>query len=208
MARLVKGAKVFEKNDVTESRVKALSDSGELARYKVIHFATHGLAVPEFPELSALVLSQLKKGNAGEDGYLRMGEIAQLKLQADFVNLSACETGLGKVYGGEGIVGLTQSFLISGANGVSASLWTVNDRSTMIFMVGVYQLVNEKGMSFAKAMTEMKRAFIRGEITTDSYDSKTGKIKFSTSEPKPTKAKFQSYSNPFYWAPFVYYGRN
>jgi len=56
-----------------------------------------------------------------------MKEISDLDIKADFFNLSACETGLGKIYGGEGMVGLTQSFLIAGANGLSVSLWQVAD---------------------------------------------------------------------------------
>ena len=105
-------------------------------------------------------------------------EIAELDIQADFVNLSACETGLGKIYGGEGVVGLTQSFLVAGANALSVSLWQVADESTMEFMVGMYRLVRDAGMRYDEAMTAMKRSFIKGKI----------------------------YSQPFYWAPFVYYG--
>ena len=101
--------------------------------YKVIHFATHGMVVPEVPELSALVLSQ-NKTDSTEDNYLRADEISQLKLNADFVALSACETGLGKNYKGDGVVGLTQSFMIAGANSLAVSLWQVADESTSIFM--------------------------------------------------------------------------
>jgi CHAT domain-containing protein len=107
-----------------------------------------------------------------------MKEIVELNINADFVNLSACETGLGKIYGGEGVVGLTQSFLVAGANGLSVSLWQVADESTMELMVGMYRLVKEKGLSYDRAITEMKREFIRSN----------------------------KYSDPFYWAPFVYYG--
>jgi CHAT domain-containing protein len=64
------------------------------------------LVDPEIPELSALVLSRVEEREHQEDGYLRMGEIVNLDLEAEFVNLSACETGLGKLYGGEGVVGL------------------------------------------------------------------------------------------------------
>jgi len=72
-----------------------------------------------------------------------------------------------------------QSFLVAGANGLSVSLWKVDDTSTMEFMVGMYKKVSENGMSYDKAITEMKREYIR-----------SGK-----------------YSTPFYWAPFVYYGK-
>jgi tetratricopeptide (TPR) repeat protein len=163
---------------VSEQAVKDLSKSGELKKYKIIHFATHGLVIPDYPELSALVLSLSAKINNKEDGYLQSGEIAGLNLNADFVNLSACETGLGKIYGGEGIVGLTQSFLIAGANGVSVSLWQVADESTMMFMSEFYKLVHEKQMSYYEAESEVKRMFI----------------------------KDKKFSNPFFWAPFVYYG--
>jgi len=120
----------------------------------------------------------LTKQELNEDGYLTMKEIAMLDINADFVNLSACETGLGKIYGGEGVVGLTQSFLVAGANGLSVSLWQVADESTMKFMIGVYRLVQEKGIGYDRVITEMKRTFLGKE----------------------------SYSSPFYWAPFVYYG--
>ena len=163
------------KEMVSESNVKSMA----LSNYKIVHFATHGIVVPEIPELSAIVLNQI--GNTTEDGYLTMVEIQNLKFNADFVNLSACETGLGRIYGGEGVVGLTSAFLLSGANGVSASLWQVADESTMEFMTGVYQLMKD-GKSPVSASTDMKRKFISGSI-------------------KP------EYRHPFYWAPFVYYGK-
>jgi CHAT domain-containing protein len=179
IGELAPEAKVLSAFEVDESVIKRMSDQGELKRYGVVHFATHGLVVPQVPELSALVLSQLNNRSDGEDGYLRMDEIAQLDLEADFVNLSACETGLGKIYGGEGVVGLTQSFLVGGANGLSVSLWQVADESTMEFMVGLYRLVYQQGMPYSRAITEMKRRFVNSS----------------------------RYSSPFFWAPFVYYGK-
>lgn len=180
--RLVEGAKIYTGANVTESKIKKLSETGELAKYKVLHFATHGLVLPEMPELSAIVLSQFKDEKNGEDGYLRMGEIAELNIKADFVNLSACKTGLGKIYGGEGVVGLTQSFLLAGANAISVSLWSVEDVSTSQFMAAIYNLVEKKGMEYNDAMAEVKRQFIRGDFGNE-------------------------YRAPFYWAPFVYYGK-
>lgn len=183
IGKLVSGARVVTGDQVTEHVVKQLSNTGDLADYQVIHFATHGLVVPEMPELSAIVLSQFKNEQDGEDGYLRMGEIEKLKINADLVTLSACETGLGKIYGGEGVVGLTQSFLIAGANGLSVSLWQVADLSTSKFMVSMYGLVEQENTGFDQTINEIKRKFIRGDFGDD-------------------------YRAPYYWAPFVYYGNS
>ncbi len=178
IGEIYEDAVLVQGTEVSEARIKDMSESGFLRRFKVLHFATHGAVVPQAPELSALVLSLSGEKEDSEDGYLTMREITELDLNADFVNLSACETGLGKLYGGEGVVGLTQAFLIAGANGLSVSLWQVADESTMLFMAGLYRIVKEQGLTYSQAMTEMKRKFL------------------STKE----------YRHPFFWAPFVYYG--
>jgi CHAT domain-containing protein len=176
---LMEDAVIYTGDMVTKTNFQEMSKRGDLQKYKVIHLATHGLVTPEAPELSAVVFSQFKNPRPGDDGYLRAGEILGLALKADFVNLSACETGLGKLYSGEGVVGLTQSFLIAGANGLSVSLWSVADESTTEFMAGMYTLVTKKGMTYDRAMVEMKRRFIA----------------------------HTKWNNPYYWAPFVYYGK-
>ena len=177
--KLFVGSKIITGKNVTEANLKSLSKSGDLKKYRVLHFATHGLVVPDVPELLSIVLSLFKNPKDNEDGYLTMKEILKLVLECEFVNLSACETGLGKITGGEGIVGLTQSFLLSGANGIFVSLWQVADNSTMVFMVGLYKLVKEKEIGYREASIEMKRKFI----------------------------KDKEFASPYYWAPFVYYGR-
>ena len=127
---------------VSEARLKALSRAGILREFETLHFATHGLTVAEAPELSALVLAEAgRAGEQGEDGYLSVEEISRLDLQPDFVNLSACDSGLGRIYGGEGPVGLTQAFLEAGAGGVSVSLWQIHDAFSRDFMVGLYRRV-------------------------------------------------------------------
>ena len=169
-------------DNATEDIIKELSLSGELSKYTMLHFATHGVMVPDIPELSAVVLSQFVQITDGEDGYLTMGEIAKLELKADFVNLSACETGLGKIYPGEGVVGLTQGFMLAGANSVSVSLWPIADEATSEFMVSVYSKIAD-GSSYSLAITETKRDFISGKYGVE-------------------------YKKPYYWAPFVYYGNS
>ncbi len=178
LGNIIKGGSVFTGVDVNEAFVKKMSREGKLKQYRILHFATHGIVVPDFPELSAIVLSLNLPEKNGDDGYLTMAEIVNLDLNAEFVNLSACETGLGSLYSGEGVVGLTQAFLVAGAGGLSVSLWQVADESTMQFMIGLYKLVQNRGLSYHKAMSEMKRSFIKED----------------------------EFSRPFFWAPFVYYG--
>ena len=142
--KVIHKSNIFTGTNVTEKEIKALSKDWTLYNYKVLHFATHGLVVNEVPELSAVVLSQFEEGVGKEDGYLRMGEIAELDFQADLVTLSACRTSPGGIYGDAGIFGLTQSFILSGANGVSISLWRVANESTSQFMATMYGMVQEK----------------------------------------------------------------
>jgi len=178
----IKHSEIITGSDASESHIKKLSNNGALAQYKVLHFATHGIVVPDMPQLSAVILSQFKKEQHGEDGFLRMTEIASLNIKADFVNLSACETGLGKIYGGEGVVGLTQSFLLAGANALSVSLWQVADQSTSAFMIAMYKQAEHNHSNYTHAINLIKRRFIQGDFG-------------------------EQFKHPFYWAPFVYYGQ-
>ncbi len=170
--------------DASEKRVRRMSASGALSRYRRIHFATHGIAVPEAPQLSALVLSQKEASDslAARDGYLTMREIADLTLRADVAVLSACRTGLGRIVAGEGVVSLSHAFLRAGTNATLVSQWRVLDWSTQQFMTAVYRRAENEHTSFAEAVTEVKRAFIAGKFGERNTD-------------------------PLRWAPFVYYGR-
>lgn len=162
----------------SETALQAMSQSGELETFPFLHFATHGLAWPQLPELSALVLSQNDE-NPGEDGYLRLPEILELKLKAEMVTLSACETGLGKVFSGEGVVGLSQAFMAAGAQRVIVSLWQVNDESTSQLMQALYALPLQNPVT---DLNQIKRDFIAGKAGA-------------------------SYQAPYYWSPFVIYGK-
>ena len=81
----------------------------------------------------------------------------KLNIQTDFLNLSACETGLGKIYQGEGVVGLTQSFFVAGANSISVSLWQVSDESTVAFMLNFYKDLNLKSENYSETLNEIKK---------------------------------------------------
>jgi CHAT domain-containing protein len=101
-----------------------------------VHFATHAIASEEEPLLSGLVLAEDE--DPAEDGFLQVHEILKLRMHADLVALSACNTGLGDFAGGEGVLGLTRSFLYAGASAVLISLWEVADRSTLEIMDTFY----------------------------------------------------------------------
>jgi CHAT domain-containing protein len=120
--------------------------------YRFIHFATHGLVDARYPGLSALVLSQFDDGGHPQDGFLRLNDIYNLKLNADLVVLSACETALGREVHGEGLIGLTQGFMSAGARSLVASLWQVPDRATAELMAQFYAYMFNDGMRPAEAL--------------------------------------------------------
>lgn len=118
---------------------RATALNAELGQYRYVHFATHGYLDSERPGLSALILSQVNQRGEAEDGFLRAHEIYNLNLPADLVVLSACQTGLGRDFKGEGLVGLTRGFMYAGAARVVVSLWNVNDKATAELMARFYR---------------------------------------------------------------------
>ncbi len=137
---------------------RSLVIDGRLRRYRIVHFATHALLHPQHPELSGLVLSLYDRDGRPQDGFLRSYEIADLSLPVDLVVLSACRTGGGKEVRGEGMVGLTQSFLEAGAAAVLASLWDVDDEATARLMERFYRELLAGGRSPAAALRSAQRS--------------------------------------------------
>ena len=124
---------------------RRLATSAELGQYRIIHFATHGLIDTEHPELSGVVLSLVDEKGQPQNGFLRLYDLYNLKLSAELIVLSACQTALGKDIKGEGLVGLTRGFMYAGAPRVIASLWQIDDRASAEFMKRFYrELLGEK----------------------------------------------------------------
>jgi CHAT domain-containing protein len=123
--------------DFEASRETALRPA--IGEYRIVHFATHGMLNNIHPELSGIVLSLVDEAGQQQDGFLRLQDIYNLKLPAELVVLSACQTGLGKEIKGEGLIGLTRGFMYAGAPRVVASLWKVDDRATSELMKRFYQ---------------------------------------------------------------------
>jgi CHAT domain-containing protein/Tfp pilus assembly protein PilF len=150
IASLAPASSVLKALDFLASRETAMSD--ELGQYGIIHFATHGLLDSSHPELSGLALSLVDEHGRERDGYLRLNEIYNLKLNADLVVLSACQTGLGKDIRGEGLIGLTRGFMYAGAPRVVASLWRVDDAATAELMKRFYRGMLKGGLRPAEAL--------------------------------------------------------
>ncbi len=141
---------------------KAITTSGELGRYRIVHFATHGVINTEHPELSGIMLSLFNRQGESEDGFLQLHDIYNLDLaQTQLVVLSACRTGLGKEVKGEGVMGLTRGFMYAGSNSVIASLWKVDDRATAELMKHFYRAMFEAGLTPAAALRKAKESMWR-----------------------------------------------
>ena len=157
---------------------RATATGGELSNYRIVHLATHGLLNSEHPKLSGLVFSLVDESGKRQEGFVRLHEIYNLRLPADIVVLSACQTGLGKEIRGEGLVGLTRGFMYAGAQRVVASLWQVDDLAAAELMKRFYRGMLKDGMRPAAALRAAQLDL----------------------------AKEKRWSSPFYWAAFVLQG--
>jgi CHAT domain-containing protein len=171
---------LFPQNDrqiyLGSAATEAVVKQENLTAYRIIHFATHAIMDERTPARSGVVLSLVNAGT--EDGVLRMPEIFNLEMNADLVVLSACQTGLGKLVRGEGMIGLTRAFLYAGSRRVVVSLWAVNDLATADFMKSFYE--HMEPASPAAALRAAKLAMLHSASP--------------------------AYRHPYYWAPFVLTG--
>jgi len=124
----------------------AIDKAGGL--FRIIHVAAHGEFASDQPLNSRLLLAP----EGSDNGQLTAGDLYGLRLNADLVTLSACETGMGKVLSGDDVVGLTRGFLYAGANSIVASLWPVSDEETKFLMTSFYG--NLKRMPKADALRQ------------------------------------------------------
>ena len=162
---------IYLNADAKESSVKAEG----LANYSYLHFATHGIVDESNPELSRIYL---QADTSAEDGMLYTGEIYNLKLNANLVTLSACETGLGKISKGEGVIGLSRALVYAGAKNMIVSFWSVADESTSELMKDFYnRTLDNPSLEFSKNLRASKQKLLNGK-----------------------------YAAPYYWAPFVLLG--
>ena len=157
---------------------RATATSAELGQYRYVHFSTHGFLNSVHPELSGLVFSLIDERGEAQDGFLRAHELFNLKLPAEVVVLSACQTGVGKTLRGEGLVSLTRGFMYAGAPRVVVSLWGVSDWGTTELMLRFYRGMLKDGMPPAAALRAAQISLMNDK----------------------------RWSSPYYWAPFTLQG--
>lgn len=149
----------YLRREATEERFKA-----DAHQFKYLHLATHSFVNEERPQLSGIAFSQPVDTSAAEDGILYSGEIYNLDLNADLVVLSSCESGLGKLIRGEGLMAMTRGFLYAGATNVLVSLWAVYDRHTSDLMTEFYRQIDD-AKSYAPALRAAKLKMIENPDT-------------------------------------------
>lgn len=175
-------ARLFPKDDAAlffgaEASEENVKSPERLGRYRIVHFSTHGYINEARPRFSGLVLSLPANVPQSEDGVLSAYEIFDLKLKADLVVLSACETGLGKEIRGEGLMSLTRAFMYAGTPSVVVSLWNVSDETAADLMIRFYRHLKTPGMSKSQALRLAQLETIEDN------------------------------GFPFFWAPFVLIGK-
>ena len=171
-------AKIETQKTASESNLKDMSKNGILSNYSILHFACHGYYDSDLSEMSSVLFSEVsgKINDSNDDGYLTIGEASSLNLNAQMVCLSACQTGLGEVKKGEGMIGLSRAFMVAGSKNVGVTLWSVDDAATAEFMTRMYKKV-KSGMTYAEAYRKVKNEFRNSD----------------------------EYNHPYYWAAFVVY---
>lgn len=157
---------------------REVATSAELSQYRYVHFSTHGFLNSVHPELSGIVFSLVNERGDSQDGFLRAHEVFNLKLPAEVVVLSACQTGIGKEVKGEGLVSLTRGFMYAGSPRVVVSLWSVGEIGTAELMVRFYREMLKGGKRPAEALRAAQVSLMK-------------------------EKKWQS---PFYWAAFTLQG--
>jgi len=166
--------------------------TADLDKYRIVSFATHGLMAGDLDGLTqpALALTSPKVAKIDGDGLLTMGEVLGLKLNSDWVLLSACNTGAGEGAGAEAVSGLGRAFFYAGAKALLVSNWPVNSKATTDLMTTLFREQKEDpSLTRAEALRKAEMALIDGPGLVDSK----GRTLYS-------------YAHPIFWAPFVVVG--
>ena len=172
----------------------------EAKNFNLIHIATHGVMNEYNPSKSYVLMAPSEK----DDGQLRVEEIFDLELNADFVTLSACETGSGDLSEGDELIGLSRAFIYAGTSAVIVSLWKVDDISTSMLMTKMHQLI-DAGMSLSAALSQAQRDMINSNFSPQGSRGMQS-IEWHSNMNDVVNSKESKFASPYFWAPFVIIG--
>lgn len=158
--------------DAVEPKFKAMGGN-----YKIIHFATHGMANDRDPDFSLLAFTDIP--DSVENEFLYVNDLYNMELNTDLIVLSACETGLGEMRKGEGVISLARGFAYAGTKSIFTTLWSVNDQATANIIEGFYSYL-KAGKPKDEALHLAKLDFLEGGNNMTSH--------------------------PFLWAPYIFIG--
>ncbi len=191
ISKYVNSSKILTGNKATKENFFSLP----LEYYNIIHFATHGVLGGDIPDIDEPALVMTSKDD--KDVFLRASEIAKLDLNASLVVLSACNTGSGRYFRGEGITGMARAFKLAGSNAVIASLWSVDSYATTKLMENLYRFLAQ-GYTESEALRLAKQQLRGIRVNENTY--KRGLVRKDHNEAAKINS---SYSLPYFWAPFV-----
>ena len=158
----------------TEHGVKAMSQSGDLTKYRIVHFATHGAMAGELSRSSepGLILTPPDTASEDDDGYLSASEIAGLKLDADWVILSACNTAAGQASNAEALSGLARAFIYAQARALLVSHWAVDSNATVkLITSAMREIARDRKVGRAEALRRAMLALIDGGEAREAHPS-------------------------------------
>jgi CHAT domain-containing protein len=175
---------VYLRENASEDNIKKLN----LAKKEIIAFATHALRPGDLDGLdeSALAFSSPQITGGDEDGVLTVGEILTLRLNADLIILSACDSGAADSSGSEAISGLGKAFFYAGARALLVTMWPVETHSAGLLSSRIFNSKKNGTLSLAKAQQKVLLKMIHS----DGINGKQGNM-------------IASYAHPFFWAPYL-----
>jgi CHAT domain-containing protein len=165
--------------------------------YRYLHFATHGVVGGEIPRLNEPALILTPESN--DPGFLTATEIGKMDINADLVVLSACNSGNGEYFNGEGLMGLGRAFILAGAKAVVVSLWPVDSVTTKDMMIRFYRDLEATGDP-SLALASARKSIMLEEA---SVSKETRAPKKKSRGSVPVTINFTGHENPFFWAPFI-----
>ncbi|MFS4417296.1 CHAT domain-containing protein [Maribacter sp. 2307ULW6-5] len=168
----------YDTETLTDQKATLDNFKAKTAGFNIVHLATHASANDEHPDYSYLAFTETKDSEEGNILYIK--DLYNTILNADMVTLSACQTGIGKLQKGQGMLSLSKGFYYAGAKSIVNTLWKINDKSTVMLMDHFYEGLS-KGKSKKEALREAKLKYL--ETTDDEF-----------------------LKHPYYWAAFVVSG--